>query len=179
MPRYVALLRAINVGGRTVKMDRLRALFEELRFKNVETFIASGNVLFDTTTKDLGALERTIEKHLEASLGIEVGTFVRALHDLPAVIANHPFGDAKSRGHTLSVGFFKEPVGSDATAKLRSTDSDYDEFHVNGREVYWLCHGNMSDSVIWRGPLKNVLSAVNTFRNVTTIQRLAARIPAG
>ena len=51
MTRWVALLRAINVGGRTVKMDRLRALFEELRYANVETFIASGNVLFDTAEK--------------------------------------------------------------------------------------------------------------------------------
>ncbi len=47
MPRYVAFLRAVNVGGRTVKMDLLRELFAQLQFKNIETFIASGNVIFD------------------------------------------------------------------------------------------------------------------------------------
>ena len=90
MPRYVAFLRAINVGGHTVKMDRLRVLFEDLRLKNVETFIASGNVLFDTSAKDIGALERKIEKHLEQALGYEVTTFVRAMTDLAGVVAGHP-----------------------------------------------------------------------------------------
>ena len=52
MPKYVALLRAINVGGHTVKMDHLRSLFEAIGFSNVETFIASGNVIFDSRSKD-------------------------------------------------------------------------------------------------------------------------------
>jgi uncharacterized protein (DUF1697 family) len=179
MPRYVALLRAVNVGGRTIKMDRLRAIFEELPFKNVETFIASGNVLFDTTARDIGALERKIEKHLEAKLGIEVGTYLRALDDLPGVAANHPFGDAKSRGHTLSVGFFKGPLPADLLKKLKGISTEYDDFHVHGREVYWYCRGNMSDSILWKGALGKLLGAENTFRNVTTIQRLAARLSSG
>jgi uncharacterized protein (DUF1697 family) len=179
MPRYVALLRAVNVGGRTIKMDRLRAIFEKLPFKNVETFIASGNVLFDSTARDIGALERKIEKHLEAKLGIEVGTYLRALDDLPAVAANHPFGDAKSQGFTLSVGFFKDPLPVDLPKKLKEISTDYDSFHVNGREVYWHCRGNMSDSILWKGALKKLLGSDNTFRNVTTIQRLAAKIPSG
>lgn len=178
MPRYVALLRAINVGGRTIKMDRLRAVFEELPLRNVETFIASGNVLFDTTARNIGALEQRIEQHLEARLGMEVGTHLRALADLPGVAASHPFGDAKSRGHTLSVGFFKEPLASGVLPTLRELVSDYDEFHVNGRELYWYCRGGMSDSVIWKQIPKKLISADNTFRNVTTIQRLAARIPS-
>ena len=57
MPRYIAFLRAINVGGHTVKMDRLREIFESLGFANVETFIASGNVVFETTAGDTAALE--------------------------------------------------------------------------------------------------------------------------
>jgi uncharacterized protein (DUF1697 family) len=175
MPRYVALLRAVNVGGRTIKMDRLRAVFEELPFKNVETFIASGNVLFDTMAKDIGALERKIEKHLAATLGMEVGTYVRALGDLSGVAANHPFGDAKSKGYTLSVGFFKDPLPSDMLTKLKAISTDYDDFHVSGREVYWHCRGNMSASILWKGALKKLLGADNTFRNVTTIQRLAAK----
>lgn len=179
MTRYVALLRAVNVGGRTIKMDRLRAIFEELPFKNVETFIASGNVLFDTTARDIGALERKIEKHLDARLGIEVGTYLRALDDLRGVASNHPFGDAKSRGHTLSIGFFRDPLPVDLLGRLKDLCADYDDFHVHGREVYWYCRGNMSDSILWKGALTKLLGADNTFRNVTTIQRLAAKIPSG
>ncbi|MEO5817071.1 MAG: DUF1697 domain-containing protein [Gemmatimonadaceae bacterium] len=178
MPRLVAFLRAVNVGGRTIKMDRLRAVFEELPFKNVETFIASGNVLFDSTARDIGALERKIEEHLQARLGIGVGTYLRALDDLPAVAANHPFGDARGRGHTLSIGFFKESLADAVLPTLKEIVSDYDDFHVNGRELYWYCRGGMSDSVIWKKMPKKLISADNTFRNVTTIQRLAAKLPS-
>ena len=178
MPRYVALLRAVNVGGRTIKMDRLRAVFEELPFKNVETFIASGNVLFDSTARDVPVLERKIEKHLEAKLGIKVGTYLRPLDDLAAVASNHPFGDAKGRGHTLNVGFFKDALPADMLGKLKAMSTDYDDFHVHGSEVYWYCRGNMSDSVLFKGPLKKLLGDDNTFRNVTTVQRLAAKLPS-
>ena len=179
MPRYVAFLRAVNVGGRTIKMDRLRAIFEELPFKNVETFIASGNVLFDSTARDVAALERKIEKHLESRLGISVGTNLRALEELRAIAVNHPFGDAKSRGHTLSVGFLRDPLSAELAKRVLAMGTDYDDLHVQGREVYWYCRGNMSDSALWKGPLAKLLGADNTFRNVTTVKRLAAKIPAG
>ena len=77
MHRHIAFLRAVNVGGHMVKMDRLRALFAELKFRNVETLIASGNVIFEATTADAEALEQRIERHLRTSLGYEVATFLR------------------------------------------------------------------------------------------------------
>jgi Protein of unknown function (DUF1697) len=78
MFRFIAFLRAINVGGgRTVKMQSLRQVFESLGFSRVTTFIASGNVVFETTTKKTKALERKIERALKAVLGYEVRTFVR------------------------------------------------------------------------------------------------------
>ena len=77
MPRYIAFLRAINVGGHTVKMDRLRQIFDSLGFSNVETFLASGNVVFETTAQDTAALETRITAGLRAALGYEVATFLR------------------------------------------------------------------------------------------------------
>jgi uncharacterized protein (DUF1697 family) len=65
--RLIAFLRAINVGGHTVRMAMLRALFEELGLDDVETFIASGNVVFSASAKNVPALERRIEQHLAAS----------------------------------------------------------------------------------------------------------------
>ena len=76
MPKFIAFLRAINVGNHTVTMDQLRRLFEELGFTNVETFIASGNVIFDAKAKTVSSLEAKIEKHLEKVLGYEVSTMV-------------------------------------------------------------------------------------------------------
>ena len=65
MQKYIAFLRAINVGGHTVKMDRLREIFETMGFSNVETFIASGNVIFETKSKDVDSLVKMIKKKLE------------------------------------------------------------------------------------------------------------------
>ena len=76
MSRYIAFLRAINVGGHTVTMDRLRALFTSLGFTRVETFIASGNVIFDTPSRSPTKLESNIEQHLQLALGYEVRTFL-------------------------------------------------------------------------------------------------------
>src|SRR5205814_3611258 len=76
MPRYVAFLRAINVGGHIVKMDDLRRQFEKLGFTDVQTFIASGNVIFTSPSKDGKALERRIEERLEKAIRYEVRTCV-------------------------------------------------------------------------------------------------------
>src|SRR4051794_37291900 len=112
--RYIAFLRAINVGGHVVKMDALRTHFEALRLVNVETFIASGNVIFDAPTldaasSDAASLEQEIERRLEKKLGYEVATFLRTPRELAAVAAQQPFGagDPLDAGHALSVGFVK------------------------------------------------------------------------
>ena len=91
MIRYIALLRAINVGGHKVKMDRLRKLFESLGLSNVETFIASGNVIFDSPAEDARTLEKQIEDYLRKSLGFEVATFVRSVSELEAIAGYRPF----------------------------------------------------------------------------------------
>ena len=76
MSKYIAFLRAINVGGHTVKMDALRQLFESLGFSNVETFIASGNVTFEAKVGNTKALEKKIETCLRETLGHKVTTFI-------------------------------------------------------------------------------------------------------
>ncbi|MGH7483915.1 MAG: DUF1697 domain-containing protein, partial [Longimicrobiales bacterium] len=83
MARCFAFLRAINVGGRTVRMAALRELFDALGLERVETFIASGNVVFDVEgQEDPSALERRIEERLRRELGYEVATFLRARPEL-------------------------------------------------------------------------------------------------
>ena len=73
--KYAAFLRAINVGGHIVKMDRLRTLFEAAGFRGAETFIASGNVVFESSRKSAGDLERAIETHLKKALGYLANLF--------------------------------------------------------------------------------------------------------
>src|SRR5213593_4100703 len=122
MPKFVAFLRAINVGGHTVKMDQLRILFEALGFANVETFIASGNVIFETKTTNSKSLERKIEKHLEQSLGYEVTTFVRSVAELAEIARYQPFSEDEltADGNTLFICFVADRPAKEATKKLLS-----------------------------------------------------------
>src|ERR1700690_628604 len=103
MPRYVALLRGINLGGHTVKMARLKELFEELGFKKVETFIASGNVIFESASKSAPALEKKIAAHLEKSLGFPAMTFLRTDEELAAVLEHEACAELGARA--LYIGF--------------------------------------------------------------------------
>lgn len=175
MARHIAFLRAINVGGHTVKMDRLRALFEALGLRNVATVIASGNVLFDATAKDTSALERRIERHLESELGYAVDTFVRSPADLQTIVAHDPF--AKSRQRTgeslLYIGFLKTRPPADVCKALDGCPTPTDEFRIHGRELYWSINGRSSDSKYGGPLLEKMLKASTTLRNVTTVKRIA------
>jgi uncharacterized protein (DUF1697 family) len=174
MPRYVALLRAINVGGHTVKMDALRSHFEALRFARVESFIASGNILFDTSSTDTAALEARIEKKLRAALGYDVDTFVRTASELAAVAAHRPFEhDPVEDGHTLQAIFMKSPVERVNRDRILTLRSDYDDFDVVGREIYWRTRGRSSDSKITPSMFSRACAMTGTSRNITTVRKLA------
>ncbi|MEA2568952.1 MAG: hypothetical protein QOI24_953 [Acidobacteriota bacterium] len=160
--RYVAFLRAINVGGHVVKMDRLRGLFEELGLASVETFIASGNVIFESRAA-AATLEPKIAKHLRAALGYEVATFLRTIPELATIAARE--GD-------FWVGFLDAPATT-AVLKLQTPD---DELSIDGRELYWKCHHvRYSDSTLTNGKLEKALGMPMTMRNVTTVRKLAAK----
>ena len=178
--RYVAFLRAINVGGHVVKMDALRQHFESLRLRNVETFIASGNVIFEAATRDAGSLETEIEERLHKKLGYEVATFLRTPRELAAVVAQQPFGaaDPLDAGHSLSIGFAKREPDANAHTKLQAHASDVDDFRIIGREVFWLCRVRISESKFTGARLEKVLGSPATFRNVTTVRKLAAKYQA-
>ena len=178
MSRYVALLRAINVGGHVVRMDQLRKLFEQLGFGHVETVIASGNVLFSSTVRNVVALEEKIERHLASALGYEVTTFIRSPLEMSAVAAFDPFPGMVQDGHTLSVAFFKQHPGKSVAERLHGMRTDYDELFVHDRELYWLARGRTSDSKVWRTPMEKILGGPATSRNMTTVRRLAERLGA-
>lgn len=175
MPRYVALLRAINVGGHVVKMDRLRGLFEELKFTRVESFIASGNVIFDTRSTDSAALETRIEKRLKEALGYEVATFLRTPEELKTIAAYAPFAeDTVGQDASLYVVFIKTAPHEEARAKVLSFCTATDQFHTHGREIYWR-RIRVGDAAFTGPPLERALKAPTTFRNVTTVRKLAAK----
>ena len=179
MPRFVAFLRAINVGGHTVKMEDLRALFEARGFSKVETFIASGNVIFDSKARDMAALERRIEAHLQESLGYEVKTFVRGDAEIAAIARYQPFKEALMKSAmALNVAFLVEPLSAQAQQTLLSRfRTEIDDFHVHGREIYWLCRKKQSESEFSNAVLEKALKLRATFRGMNSIAKLAAKYP--
>ena len=175
MARYVAFLRAINVGGRVVKMDRLRALFEELGHANVETFIASGNVLFDSTSRSVAAMERKIEAKLASSLGYDVATLVRPITALASIVERHAFADVEEE-HTILVGFLREGPSATVLARLKALQTPTDVFHIDGAQFYWWCKTRQNESRITNVMLERAMEGSPvTFRNITTVRKLAAK----
>ncbi|MEI7772006.1 MAG: DUF1697 domain-containing protein [Chloroflexales bacterium] len=178
--RWVALLRAINVGGHNVTMDALRAHFVALGLAGVETFIASGNVIFESAAGGVPELEARIAQHLRAALGYEVATFLRSLPELVAIARYQPFPQADlDAGHALSVAFLPAPPDDEARQRLLALRTAIDDFHAQGREVYWLCRTRVSDSTFSGARLEKTLGMPATVRNITTVRRLAAKYGAG
>ena len=173
--RYVAFLRAINVGGHVVKMDALKRMFTDAGFENVSTFIASGNVLFDSKEKDTAAMERRAAEHLEEQLGYAVQTFVRPASTMNAIANRKAFAPEllDDPGNSLYIGFMAAPPGDDAKRRLGTFRSPYNDFHVHGREMYWLIRGKLTDSTVTGSKIEKALGTPVTMRNVTTIRRLA------
>lgn len=177
MPKYIAFLRAINVGNHTVKMDHLKTLFEDLGFTNVETFIASGNVIFDAKSSKTEALESKIEKHLEKALGYEVTTFVRSTKELATIAEYQAFEEIElsEEGNTLFVAFLSDWPSKEATKRILAQNSDIDGLHINERELYWLYRRKNGESKLYGPILEKSLGLRATVRNVNTVKRIAKK----
>lgn len=118
--RYVALLRGINLGRRNVKSARLREIFEAMGYANVETFIASGNVVFTAEQEAPDALAAAIETGLRDALGYDVRTILRTGQELVAVAEHQPFPEPEAdETPTINIAFLEDPVRRPARARAR------------------------------------------------------------
>lgn len=168
------MLRAINVGGRVVRMERLRGLFGGLGFEDVETYIASGNVLFTCRSRSTRTLELKIEKRLMAALGFEVATFIRTGAEVAAIARRQPFSAPRIRSAgAYCVGFLAEPLDAASRKALMALRTAIDEFDVNGREVYWLCRTRQGESTFSNAIMERALGVRSTFRAMSTVMALA------
>jgi len=170
---FAAFLRAINVGGHTVRMETLKRTFESLGFANVQTFIASGNVVFETTAADEGRLTRTIERGLREALGYDVATFLRSDTELRR-IADHRSFPRVTRDASVSdyIVFLAAPPPATVTRKVAALAGKEHEFEARGREVYWLRH--RIDGVPFSAvPLEKALGVPFTVRGLNTVAKMA------
>ncbi len=137
MTKYIAFLRAVNVGGRFVKMEDLKGHFAMPGFKNISTYIQSGNVVFEHSETDAAVLEGKIEKKLLKELGYEVKTFLRTPAELEVIIKKNPFKKVPE-DMGLHVSFLSaEPDGA-LVKQLLLLQTEHEQFRFVNTEAYIL-----------------------------------------
>ena len=157
-------------------MEALRRHFEIWGGTNVETFIASGNVIFETSRRDQIAAERAIEAHIAKALGYPVGTYLRSIPELAAAAAHAPFPQEEyDRGGRLFVGFMKSAATRSMARALAALRTDIDDLAVEGREVYWLRRAQLMASLATGPAIEKAIGSPITVRSVNTVHRLAKK----
>ncbi len=163
MTVYVALLRAVNVGGRKLVMADLKAIAEELGFEKPRTFIASGNLLF-ASGKSEAEVARLLEERLRKHMGAEVPVMVRTAAEMAAVVRANPFsGEPPAR---VAAIFLESAPPKDSIEQARGIADE--ELALGRREIYVHYPGGMG-----RSKLRLRARAAGTARNMNSVARLA------
>ena len=170
MRTYVALLRGINVGGRTkIAMADLRKLFADLGAEDVTTYVQSGNVVFRSGAAAT-ALARSIEERIAGELGLRVTVVIRTAAELAKVVAGSPFAAEPTQLHVV---FLAEKPPAARVRALDATRGAPDEFRVVGREVYLHYPSGSGRSKITNAWFEKELGVAGTARNWRTVTALA------
>jgi uncharacterized protein (DUF1697 family) len=160
---HIALLRAVNVGGTgKLPMAELRALCEALGFEDVQTYIASGNVVFRSKRPEQ-EVKRALEAALAAYAGKPVGVLVRSADEMAAVLAANPFPDA-APNRVVTI-FLDAPPPEDALATVSHRTAE--DIVLGRREIYVHYGDAMADS-----KLKIPAAKSGTARNINTVRKL-------
>jgi uncharacterized protein (DUF1697 family) len=165
MTTYVALLRAVNVGGTgRLPMAELRAICSELGFGRIETYIASGNVVFRSSSSP-AKLEAQLGQRLFAFCGKPIGVFIRSAAEMRSILANNPFSQLEPR-RTYCI-LLREPPPADALSAARGRSDE--RIELGSREIYVHYPQGMGKS-----KLQIPAARSGTARNLSTIAKLAA-----
>ena len=157
-------------------MQSLRRVFESLGFCRVATFIASGNVIFETMTKRTKTLEGKIEKALQKALGYEVRTFIRGEAELTKIANYHPFPESKlDTSWHCNIIFLADNLTPTLKRKVKALRTNTDAFAVRGREIYWVRRRRQNGALFSTVPLEKILGRTFTVRGVDTIRRIASK----
>ena len=168
MPSYIALLRGVNVGGNTLRMERLRALCEELGLKDVRTYVQSGNVVFSAAH-----WARAIAQVLEGEARLPVSVIVRSSADMARIIASNPFLNEKGIDtKRLHVTFLEKTPAKSAIKALDTLPSGTDRFVHVGEEVYVYCPNGYGNTKLSNTAFEKALAVRATTRNWNTVNKL-------
>jgi uncharacterized protein (DUF1697 family) len=169
---YIALLRAINVGGNILKMDRLRELWSELGFTNIRTYVQSGNIVFEAAQKPAAWLP-AVERKLQGETRLPVSVIVRTHDEMGRILAINPFArDQTVDPQKLHVTFLSSVPSPDAIHTLSAFDTGGDEFQVVRDQIFIRCSGGFADFKLTTKVIEKILSVKATTRNWRTVNKL-------
>ncbi|MCZ8513037.1 DUF1697 domain-containing protein [Paenibacillus filicis] len=173
----MALLRGINVGGnQKIKMAELKKLLEAAGLSRVQTYIQSGNVLFQSE-KPAEALKILIAEEIKRSFGFSIAVMLRTSSEWRSILANCPYpADALTEGQSIQVTFFNDAPSVQELDRLSEVRSDMDEFQLLGKELYMFFRQSILDSKL-PDQLQKLKIPVTT-RNWNTVLKLAAMAEA-
>jgi uncharacterized protein (DUF1697 family) len=174
MPAYAALLRGINVSGRNVvNMEQLRELCDGLGFEKVETYVQSGNVVFQAVTENPTVLSKRIGESILDSFGFDIPVIVRTSKEMANVIANNPFLMEKGVDSSkLHVTFLQEAAEKSSLKRLQELATRRDRFYPASREIYLDCPGGYGRTKLSNNAIEKALSVTATTRNWRTTHTL-------
>ena len=173
MSRFVAFLRAINVGGhKIIKMDDLKKIFQSFGLENVQSFIQSGNIIFESQETNTNSLEKKLENQLEQALGYKVELFLRTVKEVADLANKSPF--KPKEGETVHIVFLNEKPDKTMKQALMAFRSEADDFVLKGREVYNL-RRDRNKSIFSNMFMEKTLRVPATSRNLTTIQKITKK----
>jgi uncharacterized protein (DUF1697 family) len=134
--KYVALLRGIGPSNPNMRNEKLRGVFRNLGFQNVQTVISSGNVLFESPSRNVKALEATIEEAIQGQLGFTSTTIIRSHQQLRRLVANNPFASIEDTPTSrLNVTFLKAKRKTNLRFPYHAEKKGYSVVGMQGREV--------------------------------------------
>jgi uncharacterized protein (DUF1697 family) len=180
VPRHVAFLRAINVGGRRATGEQLTTALEGAGFERVNVFRASGNLIFDADREPQAALAERVDEALTTALGFEVRSFLRTAPQVRAIAAFEPFPPdvrAKSKGK-LQVALLAKAPPKRVRDDVLALATDADPLTISGRELYWLPSGPTMQTDLNLGLLDSLVGE-NTRRTKNMISEIAAKFLEG
>ncbi len=174
MNTYIALLRGINVSGqKKIKMAELREHLAELPLHNIQTYIQSGNILFDREETEVGIIEEEIRAKIEEKYGFDVPTMVKTKEDLEHVIAQHPFIHQRHEDPKLvHVTFLAGSPEAEHLANLTSVDYPSEEYQVDRTFFYLFAPNGYGRAKLNNNFIERKLKVRATTRNWKTVTKL-------
>jgi uncharacterized protein (DUF1697 family) len=175
MTSYVALLRAVNVAGKSLAMSALRDYAAALGLAEPRTLLQSGNLIFRSTGRKPAELEKLLEREAEKRLGLATDFLVRSSQELTAIIANNPFPAAARRDPAhLLVMFLKDEPPADAVAALRKATVGRETIAAEARQLYIIYPDGIGRSKLTTSFIEKRIATRGTGRNWNTLVKLAA-----